>query len=354
MAHRILIYTHPELGERRFELEAGRSYRIGSKPDCDIVIAQKDVSRRHAILESFEGRFQITDLHSKNGTFVNGQRVASAEFSCGDTLSISSARLDVVEVSSDSFHRLPEMRPTPPPEARAEDSSDTVQFRSDSSVEDLVELLETAAGAARTGSVGETLCWGVTTLGLEAAVILYRDDRGGVAMLGSAGDLEPLVADERRLGALVSAGERVGSEEPGSRRVEEVAEGMLVAPLCGGHILVLRYSGPLPAVADIRALMAAVDVVLLGGRVRRAVGDTAAAIDQHRGPEGGGPGDVAPRRLDERSLVGKSLDAARDEFERWMVSRVLAECSGNQSRAARRLGMSRAGLFKKLKKLDLR
>ena len=114
MAHYILVYNHPEHGERRYELESNTTYRIGSRTDSDILIPLKDVSRHHAILETFERSFQVTDLDSKNGTFVNGQPVASVEFRCGDTLNISSARLDIIEVSSDTFRRLPEVRPTPP------------------------------------------------------------------------------------------------------------------------------------------------------------------------------------------------------------------------------------------------
>ncbi|MFN7699985.1 MAG: helix-turn-helix domain-containing protein, partial [Deltaproteobacteria bacterium] len=43
-----------------------------------------------------------------------------------------------------------------------------------------------------------------------------------------------------------------------------------------------------------------------------------------------------------------------DAFERGVVSRVLAECGQNQSRAARRLGIGRATLIDKMKKYGLR
>jgi DNA-binding NtrC family response regulator len=52
-------------------------------------------------------------------------------------------------------------------------------------------------------------------------------------------------------------------------------------------------------------------------------------------------------------LADGSLETARDAFERWMVERALAECDGNQTRAAARLGLSRAGLFKKMKRLRM-
>jgi DNA-binding NtrC family response regulator len=48
-----------------------------------------------------------------------------------------------------------------------------------------------------------------------------------------------------------------------------------------------------------------------------------------------------------------SLAEARSRFEAWMIRSALASTSGNQTEAAQRLGMSRAGLFKKIRKLDL-
>ena len=39
MGRLTLVYTHPETGEQRIEIEDDCSYRIGSQPDNDIVIA---------------------------------------------------------------------------------------------------------------------------------------------------------------------------------------------------------------------------------------------------------------------------------------------------------------------------
>jgi two-component system nitrogen regulation response regulator NtrX len=61
------------------------------------------------------------------------------------------------------------------------------------------------------------------------------------------------------------------------------------------------------------------------------------------------PGPVA--ELDRLSEL--SLAEARSRFEAWMIRKALAATSGNQTEAAQRLGMSRAGLFKKIRKLDL-
>jgi two-component system response regulator AtoC len=52
--------------------------------------------------------------------------------------------------------------------------------------------------------------------------------------------------------------------------------------------------------------------------------------------------------------AGAPLRVQLDAFERQLLARVLAECDGNQSEAARRLGITRTTLLEKLKRLDLR
>jgi pSer/pThr/pTyr-binding forkhead associated (FHA) protein len=49
---------------------------IGRESDCDIVILDRQVSRFHAKLKARDNKsIEIIDLGSKNGTFINGQRV---------------------------------------------------------------------------------------------------------------------------------------------------------------------------------------------------------------------------------------------------------------------------------------
>src|SRR3990172_12270718 len=48
---------------------------IGRSPECDLVIPDRQVSRRHARLRRTEEGYLLEDLKSKNGTFVNGAPV---------------------------------------------------------------------------------------------------------------------------------------------------------------------------------------------------------------------------------------------------------------------------------------
>ena len=61
--------------------------------------------------------------------------------------------------------------------------------------------------------------------------------------------------------------------------------------------------------------------------------------------------DAPPPDLGELAQV--SLAEGREAFETWRIQRALVESGWNQSAAAQRLGLSRAGLFKKMRKLGL-
>jgi predicted component of type VI protein secretion system len=57
----------------RRELEIG--VVVGRAPDCDVVIRDILLSRRHCRLLPSDDGWKIQDLQSKNGTFINGERL---------------------------------------------------------------------------------------------------------------------------------------------------------------------------------------------------------------------------------------------------------------------------------------
>jgi ABC-type multidrug transport system ATPase subunit/pSer/pThr/pTyr-binding forkhead associated (FHA) protein len=76
----------------RISLQAARVLKIGRRPDNDIVLADLGVSKLHAELRmSPTGRYQIFDLGSHNGTYVNGNQVNQAELTESDIVSIGHA-----------------------------------------------------------------------------------------------------------------------------------------------------------------------------------------------------------------------------------------------------------------------
>ena len=69
-----------------------RGLRIGRAPDNDLVLADRAASRYHTELQNpGGGTYEITDLHSHNGTFVNGERISRATVTERDIIGIGRA-----------------------------------------------------------------------------------------------------------------------------------------------------------------------------------------------------------------------------------------------------------------------
>jgi pSer/pThr/pTyr-binding forkhead associated (FHA) protein len=82
-------------------LEDGTELVIGREPDCDIVIASSEASRRHARIAQREGRWAVTDLGSLNGTYLNGERLGSEPhwLAPGDAIVIGGEKLTFDEAT---------------------------------------------------------------------------------------------------------------------------------------------------------------------------------------------------------------------------------------------------------------
>ena len=73
---------------------------VGRTEDNDLAIDHPQVSRHHARFERVAARWTVTDLGSTNGTYVNGQRVATAALSIGDVVDLGASRLVLLDESS--------------------------------------------------------------------------------------------------------------------------------------------------------------------------------------------------------------------------------------------------------------
>ena len=68
---------------------------IGRHTDADLRLPLPDVSRRHCRCFFADGSWQIVDLNSLNGIYVNGERVQQADLHHGDVLGIGGFTFEV-------------------------------------------------------------------------------------------------------------------------------------------------------------------------------------------------------------------------------------------------------------------
>ena len=80
-----IILKFKELLLKDFSLQDGGK-TIGRAPANDIVLENLLVSGHHARIDQAGGDYILTDLQSKNGTYVNGARITSAKLKHGDQI----------------------------------------------------------------------------------------------------------------------------------------------------------------------------------------------------------------------------------------------------------------------------
>jgi hypothetical protein len=69
--------------------------RIGRNDDNDVVVIDGRVSRHHARVVADGGSFAIEDLHSSNGTFVDGATVQRARLRPGSSIVVGETVLEI-------------------------------------------------------------------------------------------------------------------------------------------------------------------------------------------------------------------------------------------------------------------
>ena len=67
---------------------------IGRSRDCDIQVADANVSRRHVEVRQEGAAYWVVDLDSTNGTEVNGRRLKRAKLRPGDTITVGATELE--------------------------------------------------------------------------------------------------------------------------------------------------------------------------------------------------------------------------------------------------------------------
>jgi len=110
-----------------FPLE-GASVILGRHPACDIVLESTAVSRQHARILSIDGNFYLDDLHSRNGTFLNGRQVVQRQ------LLHENDEVGICDLLF-AFHvGVPELNVTPPSARRSESVTEALMVDEDGDI----------------------------------------------------------------------------------------------------------------------------------------------------------------------------------------------------------------------------
>jgi Protein of unknown function (DUF3662)/FHA domain len=81
------------VGEGRRTVISGGRVLVGRSRECDVVLSDPNVSRRHAELRQDGGSWSIVDLGSTNGVKVNGRRAGQHTLRPGDRITLGVTEL---------------------------------------------------------------------------------------------------------------------------------------------------------------------------------------------------------------------------------------------------------------------
>lgn len=85
----------PHVGEK-YELDKSRETSIGRGVECSIVLTDPLTSRVHAVARFADGHWHLKDCDSRNGTYVNDQKIDDAVLDDGHTIRVGSTEFRLI------------------------------------------------------------------------------------------------------------------------------------------------------------------------------------------------------------------------------------------------------------------
>ena len=80
MSGKVILHVKNGIGaDRELVFTDRAACTVGRSKDCFLKIPQLEVSRRHCLLDIDPPHVRIRDLGSRNGTFLNGDRIGRRE-----------------------------------------------------------------------------------------------------------------------------------------------------------------------------------------------------------------------------------------------------------------------------------
>lgn len=77
-----------------------KALTVGRSPDADIAILDERASRMHCGIRLWDGEYYVKDLQSKNGTYLNNEKVEMSKLAPGDKIRIGKTVLTVEDESA--------------------------------------------------------------------------------------------------------------------------------------------------------------------------------------------------------------------------------------------------------------
>jgi len=86
----LIVLTGPSAG-KSVQLESRKEWMIGRATESDIVFQEASISRQHCrLVQLKDERWQIIDLGSSNGSWINGERIKEQVLEGGDKIQVGS------------------------------------------------------------------------------------------------------------------------------------------------------------------------------------------------------------------------------------------------------------------------
>ena len=98
---KLIVLTQRGIKISEYEVSDG-SLTIGRDPNNDVQINNPGVSARHARVFRENGQFILEDLDSRNGTYVNLDRISRKVLKHGDTINFPNCKLKFVAEEDDA------------------------------------------------------------------------------------------------------------------------------------------------------------------------------------------------------------------------------------------------------------
>lgn len=163
--------------------------RVGRDPANELVLVAEGVSRHHCLLVAGRHQVEVVDLGSKNGTWVDGERIDRASAVAGTAIRFGAAELTLEGVAPADMELAVELVPlgTSAASAATPTPSDTLTLTGRWLA--LVSRFAAALGRDPDGSGLEVVVGGPGGLGVHGAAIIRAADGRDLEVVAASGQV---------------------------------------------------------------------------------------------------------------------------------------------------------------------